>query len=160
MKLLRGLSNIGLAIVIGIFAFTAFEHYFITNKKKVDKYELLTQKGKVAYADINNEIEEVKVKIKRIRTKVKWMTYNFNVSGNSYTGKYYLDKDAVVPTDSIKIRFLPEDPSINDANVAAELLKARKQLNSNNDLWMGLGATLLSLFLLVIGVNRIIKGVK
>lgn len=160
MKIVSGVINVVIGLFIALFAHTGLDQYFVGNKEDVAKYESLLNEGEVATAILDSTYSETTIKIKGIKAKVYEINYAFDVNDKEFKGRYFFDHPDSIASDMVNIRYLKHDPSVNAANVEKELKKKKAELNSDSDLWFGLGAAVISLLLLIVGIRKIIKGIK
>lgn len=160
MKVVSGIINIAIGLFIGLFAQTGLNQYFYANEEDVLKYESLQNEGIIAVATLDSTYNETTITIKGIESKIYDIDYEFEVDENYHKGRYFFDHPDSIYSKTVSIRYLKSDPSINAANVERQLKEARKELESDSDLWFGLAAAAISTLLLILGIRKIIAGVR
>ncbi|MFY0675135.1 MAG: hypothetical protein JXQ87_17200 [Bacteroidia bacterium] len=155
MKFIGGISNIGLGLLIGLFAFMSFEQFFTLNRK-LEKYSLLVQNGIVINAKHNNLIQDINTKVKGLEIDISWVEYSFEVNGEVYDGKHFLEPGQNDLKDSIEVRYLVENPNINASDAFETFNELEADKGSNIDLWLGVGSGTLSAVLLLFGLRSVL----
>ena len=121
-------------IVIGV-QFTR-DYFSDTNKEKKATLQQLLTNGKDAEAVLDSEYTEKTVTIARIPVKTYEVKYSFTVDGKNYTG---LQVSKTEPAEAtVKVKYLPNDPSVNAAGAEQELTDLNEQQDSGRGLYVGL----------------------
>ena len=153
MKYISGIIN----IVVGLFIFSVgysfLSDYFGGTEEKIEVFESLLEEGEETIGILDSMYTEIKVK----STTTYSSKYFFNVGGKDYSGSFNFDSPDELKS-TIKVLYMPSDPTINDVNVEKQLAKTKKEENSSTNLILGFGALLVSLYFLYFrGIRRFMK---
>jgi hypothetical protein len=155
MRIISGISNIITGVIIACLGFVGLEQYFIGNQNNLIKYEALYLKGESTMALLDtSSYDRINFKIKGIKVDFYETSYKFNVKESVFFGKYKFDNTDSLISDSILVQYLPNNPTVNCADIKKELKKAKKDINSNFDLWGGLVAILIAMLLILWGIRK------
>jgi len=158
-KLGSAVIRIGTGIVVIFFAFIGFNKYFFENQEQLEKYQKLSSHGVPIQATSDGTYKETKFKIKGAEVELYSINYTFSVDGLTYKGKAYIDHPDSVRTE-IAVKYLAEEPEVNAANVKRELIKAREDMESSADLWLALGAFIVSILIIIFGIRKFRKALR
>lgn len=151
--------RMGTGLVVMFFAFIGFNKYFFENQEQFEKFQRLSSEGLSIVASTDGTYKETKYKIKGAEIELLSMQYTFDVGGSTYTGKAYIDHPDSVSTE-LTVKYLANHPEVNAANVKIELEKARENLESSTDLWLAIGAFLVSILIFIFGIRKFKKALR
>ncbi len=155
VRKLFGIINIGTGLFVGLLAYTGISNYLGGNEEDVSKYEQLVKEGITTVGILDSSYKEANIKVIGVRAKYYIIKYEFDVEGVSYNGEYFFDHLDSLKFKTVKVNYLASNPFINEANVEKQLKDAKQNLESEIDLWLGIGAAIISGFLLILGIRKI-----
>lgn len=150
MSKIGGVINIVVGIIIVFVGGALLKDHFVGAGQKIEKLEVLLSDGVETVGLVDSVYKEVKIKSVRIYTG----RYTINVDDKKYTNDFYFDSPSTLEP-FVKVLYMPNDPSISEANVEKELAKLKEREDSSINMWGGIIAIIIGLFYLYFrGVRR------
>lgn len=153
-RLFDALGKLGTGIIALLIGFFSFNQYFFTEGEELERLETLYAANSLASVKIDSSYREVDVTIKGIDVEYYEVSYSFEVNGQEYEDKYSFDDEEDIFSQEYQVHYLPDDPSINQLNLAPELAEAREDNNSTIGLYIGIGALLFGALMIYLGQKK------
>lgn len=153
MRLVVSFVNIVLALLMGLFAFSALKLHFGGNEDKYNQTLLLKTDGIEVVFDASSGFKDASnADTEDARFS---LTYTFDVDAVPYRGICYVEDTLTMDRKNLSGYYLPDNPVINAVDVDKQLLEIEAQIDGKKDLKWGSVSLILSALLMFLAIRSI-----
>jgi len=136
MRIVSGIINILIGLFVLGVAFTALSSYFGGTEAKIAEIQALMDQGKDVVGIVDSVYSETTVAGVTLYSS----KYFFKIEEKEYSNTFFFDDpEELLPI--VNVKYMPDDPNVNDVDLEKKLAKAQEESNSKFSLyflWLGL----------------------